>query len=107
VRALLLAMKDFQWLDQQRAWFWFASRPSRLLQNIRKVFAVVPELPLARLSAALARTEGGGHLPPPAVLARICATLPDAFVREGFVGIERRLDRDDCLGQAERRLVAS
>jgi len=105
VRAILGSMKDFQWLDQQRAWFWFRARPSRLLQNIRKVFSVVPELAVTRLRDALARTENGTHLPPPAVLLQICAELPGTFVTGAFVGIDRLLDRAVYLGKAERRVV--
>jgi hypothetical protein len=39
------------------------------------------------------------------VVARIATTLPGAFVRGAFVGIEGLLDRGDTLGEAERRLV--
>jgi hypothetical protein len=105
VRAILGAMKDFQWLDEQRAWFWFAARPSRLLQNVRKVFSVVPELAVVRLRSALARTENGMNVPPGPVLSQICATLPGAFVKGAFVGIDRLLDRAACLGRAERRVI--
>jgi hypothetical protein len=105
VRGLLIAMKDFQWLDQQRAWFWFARRPSRLLQNMAKVFSVVPELSLARLRAALFRDQEGVHLPPAPVISRICATLPGAFERGQFVGVDPPPDRDTSLGGAERRVV--
>jgi hypothetical protein len=105
VRAILATTEDFQWLDPQRTWFWFAARPSRLLQNIKKVFSVVPELAVFRLRSALARTEAGANVPPAPVLCRICATLPGAFVKGTFVGIERLLDRASCLGNAERRVV--
>jgi hypothetical protein len=78
--AALRAAGRFEWLDQERKWFWYIPDrdhgSNRLVQQIQRVLAATPCIQLAKLRSAIRRNNGFGNFTPPRkVIEAICRRL--------------------------------
>jgi len=81
VLAVVRTDPDYRSLDDE--WFWLISRPSRLLNQLNKIFAVAPRVRLGELRAALSRDyRTAGFSPPRRVLASLVDQLPNFRVED-------------------------
>jgi Bacterial RNA polymerase, alpha chain C terminal domain len=74
VEQLLGVGDDFEWLDQDRRWFWLRARPrNRLLNQIQKVLSVTNPIDVGELRDAVGRHHRmAGFAPPREVLLQLC-----------------------------------
>lgn len=105
VAKVLSAVQGFEWLEQETGWFWFRTRPSRLMEALAKIFSVVTTLSMPRLYWALFKGHDEHSRPPPPVVGRLAQTLPGAQLDGERVTVPRRLDRSIYLSAEERSLV--
>lgn len=105
VTRVLVASRGFEWLDQQNGWFWFRSRPSRVMDGLQKIFSVVRELSLPRLYWALFKGHDERWRPPAVAMPSLASGLPGVRIEGDLVRIPNRLDRSTYLSADERTLV--
>jgi hypothetical protein len=74
LRLFLGSVKTFEWLDDDRDWFWIRDVPrNRLLNQVEKVMSVAGSIALSELREGVGRWyRMEGFRPPREVLARLC-----------------------------------
>ena len=107
VRAVLEALHNFQWLDENRTWFHLESGAQYGLPNMmEKVFAVCPRIDVSRLRLALARHRRSGRkLPPSRVLLAFCGQRPGIVVDGRNLVAEPPPSLDETLSGVETKMV--
>ena len=75
VAAVVSLRQGFEWLDQERGWFWTRSDRASLLTTLARLFSVVPSVPLGALAWALFGRRPPDHTPPLSVLAQLCRRI--------------------------------
>jgi len=109
-RALLLKtlplLPELRWVDDARRWFHLgATAKGPLAETVRRVLAVVDQMEIARLHAALSRNHRRRSLLPPPVLLEYCRGIPGVILRGTRVIAQPRLDWREELSGVERTLV--
>jgi hypothetical protein len=100
---ILSAQKDFRWLDQQASWFWLADvRMNRVVNRVRKMFAVADSLGIAEIRAGLARM--GDPPAPDAILLEFCRQMPELLVEGENVRARTEISAGDVLNPTERAI---
>ena len=111
---VLSAQKDFLWLDRPAGWFWLADvKMNRVVNRIRKMFAVAGSLGIAELRAGLARM--GDPPAPDAVLLEFCRQMPELSVEGETVRAKAQIsawqsaesDGEGHLPPAHRNITAA
>jgi hypothetical protein len=103
------SMVGFQWLERERAWFWFSDLPrkrNRLLNQIEKIMSVAGTIELGELRDGVGRHHRmEGFRPPRRVLAALCEQT-GLYRLDGEMVIGEALsDWRQILGNIERTLV--
>ncbi|MDZ7616861.1 MAG: sigma factor-like helix-turn-helix DNA-binding protein, partial [Patescibacteria group bacterium] len=103
----LLALPDFQWLDDRQQWFRLESLPQYGLPNmIEKVVAVAERIDVSRLRVALGRYRRSNRkLPPTRALLEYCRHMPNVRVEEDMVCVRPSLDWRTLLAGVEHGMV--
>jgi Sigma-70, region 4/Bacterial RNA polymerase, alpha chain C terminal domain len=102
---------DFQWLDEEKEWFWrgrtLPGGRNRLVNTIARVLAVAERVTIPELRAAIRRNlRMGGFAPPTTILIRVCENLPFAIMQGAILTrIEDALDWPALLGEVESTFV--
>ena len=105
VSRVLVEVPGFEWLDEAKGWFWFRTRPSRMVDALAKIFSVAQSLSRARLHRVLFKGHDPRLRPPLLAVDKIAATLPGVRIEGDAVTIPARLDRAMYLSATERALV--
>ncbi len=100
---VLAAQKDFRWLDRQAGWFWLSDvRMNRVVNRIRKMFAVAGSLGIADIRAGLARM--GDPPAPDAILLEFCRQMPELSVDAETVRAKSEISAGKVLNPTERAI---
>lgn len=100
---VLSAQKDFRWLDRQAGWFWLSDvRMNRVVNRIRKMFAVAGSLGIAEIRAGLARM--GEPTAPDAILLEFCRQMPELSVAGEMVSARMEIHAGEVLNPTERAI---
>jgi hypothetical protein len=100
---VLSAQKDFRWLDRQAGWFWLSDvRMNRVVNRIRKMFAVADSLEIAEIRAGLARM--GDPPAPDAILLEFCRQMPELSVEGETVRARTEISAGKVLNPTERAI---
>jgi hypothetical protein len=109
LRILLESLPNFQWLDDEREWFWIkGTRRNRLLNQVEKIMSVAGSIEIGELREGAGRFHRmEGFRPPREVLARLCEQS-DLYQRDGDLILEgpglRRWD--EVLGDSVEGRIA-
>jgi hypothetical protein len=103
VRAVVLQLKDFEWLDESGGWFWSTNvARNRVVNQIRKMLSAVPAVPIGELRHGVARPHRmQGFAPPRRVLLEICRRLTECVVDGETVRRSEALKEDEDLSPTE------
>lgn len=76
-RSIIRSRADFEWLDEERDWFWLKSVPrNRVINRMAKVMRVAPVISIAELRDGVRRHyRMEGYAPPRRVLTEMCKRL--------------------------------
>jgi hypothetical protein len=100
---VLAAQKDFRWLDRQAGWFWLEDvRMNRVVNRIRKMFAVAGSLGISEIRAGLARM--GDFPAPDAILLEFCRQMPELSVEGETVSARTEISAGKVLNPTERAI---
>jgi hypothetical protein len=100
-----VSLRNENWaeLDSALEWFWSPNAPrNRLVNQLRKIFSVAREVPIAELRSAVSRHHRmGGFAPPKRVLAAIVRQLPGLEMREETAVSFANFSAERTLGRVE------
>jgi hypothetical protein len=97
------AQKDFRWLEQRAGWFWFSEvKMNRVVNRIRKMFAVADSLGIAEIRAGLARM--GEPPAPDEILLEFCRQMPELTVEGETVRARTEISAGKVLNPTERTI---
>jgi hypothetical protein len=100
---VLSAQKDFRWLDRPTGWFWLADvRMNRVVNRLRKMFAVAGSLGIAEIRAGLARM--GDPPAADAILLEFCRQMPELLVDGCTVRARTEISAGKVLNPTERAI---
>ena len=107
VAHLLSSSKGFDWLDQERGWFWYTDLPpkrNRIVNQIEKVLSVAQRLPISELRQAVGRHHRmEGFSPPKRVLLALCDKLDGCEIEDDeFVVDTADRDPGDFISELEQ-----
>ena len=107
IRAVLEALPNFQWLDNNGTWFHLESGSQYGLPNmLEKVLSVCPRIDVSRLRASLARHRRSGRkVPPSRVLLAFCEQIPGVAVQGRTVIAEDPRSAAENLSGVEAAMV--
>jgi hypothetical protein len=101
---ILLAHRDFKWLDQASGWFWLSGvRMNRAVSRIRKMFAVANTLGIADIRAGLSRM--GNPPAPDAILLEFCRQMPELSVDGETISARAGMRSAEVLNPTEKTIV--
>ncbi len=116
VRAVLSWLPRFEWLDDDRTWFWIQPRlgprptkvGNRVVNQVLKVLAIADSVDVGELRSGVGRHRGmRGLAPPRRILREVCSRMPWVKVEAERVEADRSLDWRGVLeGSEEERLVS-
>lgn len=105
ISLVLRSMKGFDWLDEDRQWFWYSKAP-KLRRRVARVLAVAGRIRLGELRSALRRDLKMRHsMPPTAVLLAICRCLPECETDGEFVWSRRPIEPAQVTRGYELELI--
>lgn len=109
LRVLLQTVPNFQWLDDEKEWFWVkGTNRNRLLNQVEKIMSVAGSIGIGELREGVGRFHRmGGFRPPREVLARLCVQS-GLYLRDGDLIAEGPDLRpwDEVLGQTVEGRIA-
>lgn len=105
VSLALRSTKGFEWLDEDRQWFWF-STARKLHRRILRILAVAGRIPLTELRSALRRDLRLRHsMPPVSALQKVCRQLPDCTTDGDTVWSTRPIEPAEVIRGYELEIV--
>ncbi len=107
IRTLVGDQEGFVELDPVGGWFCFYTKRNRLVNLLRKIFAVSSVLHVARLRRALKKIHRlEGFAPSEKVLIQFASLVPELEVDENTIRVRSGEDLDANLGGEERKMVS-
>jgi hypothetical protein len=102
VRQIVATEDGFELLDQDAGWFWFPTSRNRLINTLRKLFAVADRIHVSEVRLAIQRFRRlNGFAPPQRVLLKLAEVLPD-FERDGsFIKRAKGVSPENWIEGAE------
>jgi hypothetical protein len=99
----LKLLKGFEWLDEERGWYWISSiQQNRLVHQIEKILSVAPCISINELREGVRRPYFlKGFAPPRKVLLEVCSRMLGCSVEADRVIAKPAPAQEDVLGNAE------
>jgi hypothetical protein len=102
IAAVVSRQEKFVRFDEYPGWFWFETPRNRLINVLKKIFAVAKRLDVSEVRSAVQRFRRfDGFAPPQRVLVGLANVLPEFTVDENVISRAEGVSTDDWIEGTE------